>query len=128
MTAFELDRRLRAAGSTIKSLGAHPGYASTNLQSAAVPTLDRWVMVVTNALLAQDAEIGALAPLYAATQPGLEGGTYVGPQGLGELRGHPGIAQAHATARDRRIAERLWEVSEELTGVSFELGAGAPPR
>ncbi len=126
MTAFELDRRLRAAGSTIKSLGAHPGYAATNLQSAAVPTLDRWVMVVTNALLAQDAEIGALAPLYAATQPGLEGGTYVGPQGLGELRGHPGIAKPTRTARDREIAERLWTVSEELTGVSFELGAGAP--
>ena len=126
MTAFELDRRLRAAGSTIKSLGAHPGYAATNLQSAAVPALDRWVMVVTNALLAQDAEIGALAPLYAATQPGLEGGTYVGPQGLGELRGHPGIATPTRTARDREIAERLWTVSEELTGVSFELGAGAP--
>ena len=108
MTAFELDRRLRAAGSTIKSLGAHPGYAATNLQSAAVPALDRWVMVVTNALLAQDAEIGALAPLYAATQPGLEGGTYVGPQGLGELRGHPASPRPRAPRAIARSPSGLW--------------------
>ena len=125
MTALELDRRLRAAGSTIKSLAAHPGYAATNLQSAAVPSIDRWVMVVTNFVLAQDAEVGALAPLYAATEPGLEGGTYVGPDGLGELRGHPHPVKPSASARDEKVAARLWEVSEELTGVSFELGAGA---
>ncbi len=73
MFALELDRRLRAAGSTIKSLAAHPGYAATNLQSASAPTLDRAVMVVTNRLIAQDAEVGALSLLYAATEPGLEG-------------------------------------------------------
>jgi NAD(P)-dependent dehydrogenase (short-subunit alcohol dehydrogenase family) len=125
-TALELDRRLRTVGSTIKSLAAHPGYAATNLQSAAAPALDRWVMVVGNALMAQSAEIGALAPLYAATQPGLQGGTYVGPQGLGQWRGHPGVVEPSPAARDREVARRLWKVSEELTGVSFELGTGAP--
>ncbi len=89
MCALELDRRLRAAGSTVKSLAAHPGYAATNLQSAAAPTLDRVVMVLTNALAAQSADRGVLPSLYAATEPGLEGGIYVGPDGIGEFRGHP---------------------------------------
>jgi NAD(P)-dependent dehydrogenase (short-subunit alcohol dehydrogenase family) len=125
MCALELDRRLRAAGSTVKSLAAHPGYAATNLQSAAVPTLDRIVMVFTNALAAQSADRGALPPLYAATEPGLEGGIYVGPDGIGELRGHPRQVSPNGAARDEQVAARLWEVSEELTGVRFELaGAG----
>ena len=124
MFALELDRRLRAAGSTIKSLAAHPGYAATNLQSASAPALDRAVMVVTNRLIAQDAEVGALSLLYAATEPGLEGGTYVGPDGRGEQRGHPQPAAVTTrAARDEAVAARLWAVSEEATGVHFDLPA-----
>ncbi len=119
--ALELDRRLRAAGSTVKSLAAHPGYAATNLQSAAVPTVDRLVMLVTNALLAQSADRGALPPLYAATEPGLEGGLYVGPDGPGEFRGSPRPVSPNRAARDESVGARLWAVSEELTGVRFEL-------
>ena len=119
--AFELDRRLRAAGSTISSLAAHPGYAATNLQSAAAPLTDRLVMLVSNRLLAQSAEMGALPQLYAATYPGLEGGTYVGPDGLAEQRGHPKPVGSSGAARDEETARRLWEVSEELTGVAFDL-------
>ncbi|MGH2852812.1 MAG: oxidoreductase [Solirubrobacteraceae bacterium] len=126
MFALELDRRLRAGGSSVKSIPAHPGYAATNLQSAAVPTADRLVMVVTNALLAQSAERGAWPPLYAATEPGLEGGTYIGPDGVGEFRGHPRPVSPTRAARDEAVAARLWEVSEELTGVRFELSADAP--
>jgi NAD(P)-dependent dehydrogenase (short-subunit alcohol dehydrogenase family) len=125
MCALELDRRLRAAGSTVKSLAAHPGYAATNLQSAAAPTLDRIVMVLTNALAAQSADRGALPSLYAATQPGLEGGIYVGPDGIGEFRGHPRQVSPNGAARDERVAARLWEVSEELTGVRYELAGAA---
>jgi NAD(P)-dependent dehydrogenase (short-subunit alcohol dehydrogenase family) len=123
--ALELDRRLRAARSTVKSLAAHPGYAATNLQSAAAPTLDRLVMVVTNALLAQSADRGALPPLYAATEPDLEGGLYVGPDGPGEFRGSPRPVSPNRAARDEVLAARLWAVSEELTGVRFELPVGA---
>lgn len=119
MFALELDRRLRAAGSTVKSLAAHPGYAATNLQAAAAPALDRWVMALTNALLAQSAEQGALPSLYAATAPGLEGGLYIGPDGLGELRGHPRVVSPNRAARDQATRTRLWEVAEELTGVRF---------
>jgi NAD(P)-dependent dehydrogenase (short-subunit alcohol dehydrogenase family) len=122
--ALELDRRLRAAGSTISSLAAHPGYAATNLQSASAPVLDRAVMVVTNLLVAQDAEVGALSLLYAATEPGLEGGTYVGPDGRGEQRGHPQPEAVPARAAlDEAVAARLWAVSEEATGVHFDLPA-----
>jgi NAD(P)-dependent dehydrogenase (short-subunit alcohol dehydrogenase family) len=122
MSALELDRRLRAAGSTVKSIAAHPGYAATNLQSAAAPALDRLVMVFTNMVMAQSAELGALPTLYAATQPDVEGGSYIGPDGLGEFRGHPRVVSPNRQARDERVAARLWTVSEELTGVRVELG------
>jgi NAD(P)-dependent dehydrogenase (short-subunit alcohol dehydrogenase family) len=115
---LELDRRLRADGSTVKSLGAHPGYAATNLQSAAPPLFDRVVMKVGNAVVAQSDEMGALPVLYAATQPGLQGGTYVGPDGPGEQRGYPTIVQPNGAARKEETARRLWQVSEELTGVA----------
>jgi NAD(P)-dependent dehydrogenase (short-subunit alcohol dehydrogenase family) len=121
MTALELDRRLRAAGSSIKSLAAHPGYAATNLQMAAPPLLDRTVMTVTNRLFAQSADAGALCLLYAATEPGLEGGIYVGPDGLGEGRGHPKVVLPSRAAYDEQVAGRLWATSEQLTGVEFEL-------
>jgi NAD(P)-dependent dehydrogenase (short-subunit alcohol dehydrogenase family) len=127
MFALELDRRLRAAGSTVSSLAAHPGYSATNLQRAAAPLVDRAAMVVGNLLLAQDAEVGALSLLYAATEPGLEGGTYVGPDGIGEQRGYPQPnAGKSSAALDQEAAARLWAVSEEATGVHFDLPAPAP--
>jgi NAD(P)-dependent dehydrogenase (short-subunit alcohol dehydrogenase family) len=123
--ALELERRLRAAGSNVKSLAAHPGYAATNLQFAAPPLVDRLFMRVGNAVIAQSEEMGALPTLYAATEPGLAGGTYVGPDGIAEQRGHPKPVSPNRAARDEDVARRLWEVSEEMTGVRFELGAGA---
>jgi NAD(P)-dependent dehydrogenase (short-subunit alcohol dehydrogenase family) len=124
MLALELDRRLRESGSAVRSLAAHPGYAATNLQSAAPPMLDRWVMAATNLLVAQDAATGALPTLYAATEPSLEGGTYVGPDGIGELRGHPRVVTPSRAALDGDTAAQLWAQAEELTGVDFGLDAG----
>ena len=89
MFALELDRRLRAAGSTIKSLAAHPGWSATELQTTGPPKLDALLMAPVNRFFAQDADMGALPTLYAATEPGLEGGLYIGPDGVGEMRGHP---------------------------------------
>ena len=123
MLALELDRRLRAAGSTIRSVAAHPGYSATNLQSAAPPAVDRVVMAVTNRVFAQSGDMGALPTLYAATYPGLEGGTYVGPDGFLEQRGHPEPVTPTKSARDEEAAGRLWDVCEELTGVHFEFPA-----
>jgi NAD(P)-dependent dehydrogenase (short-subunit alcohol dehydrogenase family) len=123
--ALELERRLSAAGSTVKSMAAHPGYAATNLQFAAPPLVDQLVMRVGNLLIAQSEEMGALPVLYAATEPGLPGGTFAGPDGIAEQRGHPQPVTPSGAARDQETARRLWEVSEELTGLRFELGAPA---
>ena len=123
--ALELDRRLRAAGSTIKSLAAHPGYAATNLQFAGPPAVDAAVMKIGNAVIAQNDEMGALPTLYAATEPGLAGGTFCGPDGFLEQRGHPKPVAPNGAARDEWVARRLWEVSEEMTGVRFDLAGAA---
>jgi NAD(P)-dependent dehydrogenase (short-subunit alcohol dehydrogenase family) len=124
--AFELKRRLRAAGSPIKSMAAHPGYAATELQTNAAPRFDTLLMSVGNRVLAQSADMGALPSLYAATYPGLESGLFIGPDGIGGQRGHPEPVGCAPQARSRETARRLWEASEELTGVSFELPAAAP--
>jgi hypothetical protein len=74
-------------------------------------------------VIAQSADRGALPQLYAATAPGVEGGTFVGPDGFQEMRGHPTLVQPTPEAQDADIARRLWAVSEELTGVTYALPA-----
>jgi len=123
---FELDRRLRASGSTVRSVAAHPGYAATHLQSAAVPQPDRFLMALANPIFAQSADMGALPTLYAATHPGLEGGAYIGPGGFAEQRGYPARVEARPSAHSKEDAARLWQVSEELTGAKFPLPTPAP--
>lgn len=126
MFCFELQRRATAAGSALLSLAAHPGYAATNLQAAGTDRFyERWFMAIGNRLFAQSADMGALPTLYAATVPGLPGGTFVGPGGRGEQRGYPRVVTAAGKAYDEQDWRRLWEVSEELTGVHYEF---APAR
>jgi NAD(P)-dependent dehydrogenase (short-subunit alcohol dehydrogenase family) len=120
--AFELDRRARAAGVGLRSLAAHPGYARTNLQAASGGPLSL-VLALANPLFAQSAAAGALPILCAATAD-LPGGSYLGPDGPGQRRGHPRPVDASPAARDPETAARLWEVSEELTGVGYDLGPG----
>jgi hypothetical protein len=82
-------------------------------------------MAVTNKVVAQSAEMGALPTLYAATAPDLPGGTFVGPDGFMEQRGHPHVVTAAGKAYAEDDWRRLWEVSEELTGVHYEFPAAA---
>ncbi len=125
--ALELDRRLRAAGSPITSVLAHPGYSDTNLQSTGPTGLMKAVLSVGNRVFAQDAEHGALPTLYAATAADVEGGEYYGPDGFQEMRGRPTKVEVIAEGRDPAVGQRLWELSEELTGVAYGLrGAPAP--
>jgi NAD(P)-dependent dehydrogenase (short-subunit alcohol dehydrogenase family) len=119
---LELQRRLTAAGSPVRALAAHPGYASTNLQGHTGSGLQHALMALTNRVVAQSAEMGALPALYAATMD-LPGMTYTGPGGLQEMRGHPAIAGRSSAALDADTAARLWQLSEELTGVTFPLAA-----
>ena len=121
--AVELDRRLRAAGSPTISVFAHPGYSATNLQSTGPTGIAKAAMAISNRLLAQSAERGALPTLYAATAPGVQGGEYYGPDGPGEFRGLPRKVEAIPPAYDEENGRRLWEASEELTGVRFLSGA-----
>ena len=77
-------------------------------------------MRVTNLLVGQSPEMGALPELYAATRPNLDGGLFIGPDGFEEQRGHPKVVSPVRAGRDEATAARLWEVSEELTGVSYD--------
>lgn len=117
--AVELDRRLRAAGSPAISVFAHPGYSATNLQRSGPTGAVKAVLAISNRVLAQRPERGALPTLRAATAPGVEGGDYYGPDGLGEMRGAPKKVRASADAYDPEVGARLWRVSEELTGVHY---------
>jgi NAD(P)-dependent dehydrogenase (short-subunit alcohol dehydrogenase family) len=122
--AYELDRRLEAAGvDDLASVACHPGYAATNLQyrgpEALGSRLRKAVMRAANAVFAQSAERGALPMLYAATDPGIEGGEYVGPGGLFDMRGYPELQRSSDRSYDRETARRLWTESEELTGVTY---------
>ncbi len=116
---LELDRRLRAAGSGTKSVLAHPGYSATNLQLSGPTGAMKALLRVSNAIVAQPAERGALSTLYAATVPGIEGGEFIGPDGFRELRGYPTAVEPAGRARDAEVGRRLWEVSEKLTGVRY---------
>lgn len=120
MFAMELQRRLAAAGSGVVSVAAHPGYAATELQSHTESIQDR-LMALTNRLVAQDAAAGALPMLYAATMPDVEGGDYWGPDGVGEVRGHPRRVGMSRAARDQAVAAKLWQQAETLTSVPFRL-------
>jgi NAD(P)-dependent dehydrogenase (short-subunit alcohol dehydrogenase family) len=113
---YELQRRLRGRDTT--ALAAHPGTSSSEL-SRNVP---RPVQLVFNRLEMQDAEMGALPTLRAATDPSALGGQYYGPGGFLEMRGHPKVVASNDRSHDTDVARRLWTVSEELTGVTFPVG------
>jgi NAD(P)-dependent dehydrogenase (short-subunit alcohol dehydrogenase family) len=115
---FELERRLGASGSAVRALAVHPGYAATNLQSHAGNPISKVAMAIANRVVAQPDTMGALPTLYAATQD-LPGGTYVGPDGFQESRGHPTIVGCSAAASDTSVARALWDASEALTGTTF---------
>ena len=119
--AFELQRRLAAAGSAKLSLAAHPGYAATDLQSHTETVLDS-VMSIGNKVFAQSAQMGALPELFAATAT-VEPGAYYGPTGLGGMRGHPGRSGCSKRAKDQLTARSLWDLSERSTNVEFDFSA-----
>ena len=121
MFCFELQRRATEADTALLSVAAHPGYAATNLQFAATERFyEKAFGWIGNRLMAQSADMGALPTLYAATMPDLPGGTYVGPGGRAEQRGHPKVVTAAGKAYDEPAWRRLWEISEQLTGVHYE--------
>lgn len=124
MLALELDRRLRAVGSPILSVAAHPGLANTNIfkkgeYSAFGRAMRKASGPVIAALFNSDAQ-GAIPTLYAATAPDAVSGGYYGPQGFAEARGgNVGPAKIAPQAKDEAAAKRLWELCEELTALKL---------
>jgi NAD(P)-dependent dehydrogenase (short-subunit alcohol dehydrogenase family) len=113
MYAIELQRRLQERGSSVISLAAHPGFSATNLQ--------RYLAggELLTPIVSQSAKAGAWPTVYAATEPSLTGGEYIGPGRLFETRGLPRRARVSWLARNRRAARKLWDASEQLTGVAY---------
>ena len=117
---LELARRLQADKSDVRATAAHPGYASTNLQGRTGNRLTDFATSIGNRILAQSDAAGALPTLFAASQD-LPSDSYVGPDRMGEGRGHPTLVGRSAAASDVDDAKRLWSLSEELTGVRYPL-------
>ncbi len=111
---YELQRRLESAGLDAISVASHPGWTATNLQQYT------WYFRILNPLVAQTPYRGALSTLYAATANDVKGGDYYGYGGFMEMRGAMQKVESHERARDQAVAERLWHVSEELTGVRYQ--------
>ncbi len=118
MFAYDLQRRLAAAKAKTIAVAAHPGVAATELTrhvpGANLPGFNWLYGKVLNS-----AELGALPTLRAATDPAVQGGQYYGPDGPRELRGYPKLVRSSRQSQDVAIQQRLWQVSEELTGVSY---------
>ncbi|MCZ6656492.1 MAG: oxidoreductase [Gammaproteobacteria bacterium] len=122
---YELDRRLRAADVDVLSTACHPGIASTSLgyagpRMSGSPLGETLVQLYTS-MVAQSATDGALPTLYAGFAAEVQGGDYIGPDGLGEMRGNPRKVSSSFMSRSQTIARQLWRVSEEATGVQFAI-------
>ena len=117
--AYELQRKFVKAGMQAISVGAHPGYAATNLQSGGESFIERIAMAAGNRLLAQSAATGALPILYAATARDVNGCDYIGPTGFQGMRGAAGKVRSNAESYNEEIATKLWNISIELTGVTY---------
>ncbi|KUI44277.1 short-chain dehydrogenase [Mycobacterium sp. IS-1590] len=112
---YELQRRLASAGAPTVATAAHPGFSDTELMRY-IPV---YVPDVVWRIFTQPADKGALPTLRAATDPNVQGGQYYGPDGLGEVKGHPKLVASSAQSHDEDIQRRLWSLSEELTGVTY---------
>ena len=119
--ANELNRRAVAAGSKLMSLPVHPGVSVTNIiaNGPGVNGLKTKVLTLLAPVLMQPDAAGALPTLYAATSPDARGGEYIGPDGFMEMKGSPVVVQPRPHGLDQTVAQRLWTVSEKLTGVTY---------
>lgn len=125
--ARELQRRVDQAGGRISSMAVHPGVAQTSIganrrqlgQYRLGDHIVSGILKVVMPYLGQPAAQGALPTLYAASSPAVKGGGFYGPQGFGEMKGPPGPAVIKPAGQDMAAAKRLWEITEELTGIRF---------
>lgn len=109
---LELQHRFQEAGATTIATSCHPGWTATNLQRSSP------LIRLLNPLVAMQPWQGALPTLYAAVAPGAVGGGYFGPDGFGTMRGYPAPNKPAAASRDAQAAKRLWQLSEDLVGLT----------
>ena len=124
--AFELDRRLEAAGAKTIAIACHPGYSATALQSTGPTGFLNVLYKALNPLLAQGADAGAIPTVLAAAGTEARRGAYYGPQKMSEARGPVGDALVADHAQDRAAWARLWEATEALLGEPFAMPGRAP--
>jgi NAD(P)-dependent dehydrogenase (short-subunit alcohol dehydrogenase family) len=119
--ARELDRRVRAAGLSLRSIPVHPGISRTSIidNGPGGGSLKMVMLKILSPLITQDDAAGALPTLYGATAPEAKGGEYIGPDGFQAFRGSPTVEQPRPQALDEAAGKRLWSVSEQLTGVVY---------
>ena len=120
---YELDRRLKAKGINVLAVASHPGFANTGLANHLFGPAKYILKPVVFRIVAQSARKGALPSTRAAVDPSVQGGEYFGPKGIfgNESRGFPKIVQSNEKSHNLEDAKKLWEVSEELTGIKFEI-------
>lgn len=120
--AYELQSRFSSAGVACISVACHPGFAASNISATALDTKYLWLAKLLRSTVnsfAQSTAMGALPTLFAATEPSLSGGEYIGPIGKSGMRGYPGIVRSTKTSHDNDLAKHLWTVSEKLTGIDY---------
>ncbi len=117
--AMELDKRLKRNGFQTISVACHPGISATNIFKFGKWDAPKALRNYANRFL-QPPHMGALATVHAATDEGLTGGEYIGPDGKGAKKGFPALEMPHPAALDETVADKLWTVSEQLTGVTFD--------
>ncbi len=124
MFTLGLQRRLEAANTTTISVAAHPGLSATELQKNTVKMtgggLEGMLYPILMPIMAQSQAQGTLPQLYAATMPQVKGGEHYGPDGIAQMRGYPKLQKVAKAANNQADVERLWQLSEALTGVKYE--------
>jgi NAD(P)-dependent dehydrogenase (short-subunit alcohol dehydrogenase family) len=117
--AKELDQRFKEFGISTKSLACHPGISATNLFKIGKWDSPAYIKFLQS-LFFQPAKMGVLPTIYASTEESLKGGEYIGPNGLGHVRGFPAIETPATYVYNETTMKKLWEVSESLTGVTYD--------
>jgi NAD(P)-dependent dehydrogenase (short-subunit alcohol dehydrogenase family) len=125
---YELNRKLKSAGHSQTVTTAHPGLSTTNLQAGMMRgrtglfnDIAKALINAGNSIVAQSAQMGALPQIYAAVNPHLTNGEYIGPDGVFEAKGYPKIVASSANAQNAEVAHNLWLTSETLTGIKFKI-------
>lgn len=117
---YELQRKLNTAKKDVLAVAAHPGFSNTNLGRHVEGKLLFKILIPFIKNMSQDQAAGALPQIRASVDPNVKGAEYYGPDGKKEMNGYPVLVQSNDASHNLKDAARLWEKSEELTGVKFE--------